>query len=157
MANYYWTRGLPARVVCVRCKIPLKKTKLSFANSYLLEIASGLEIWVHVLLSVLEPSMCRRPMFSPCLVFIGGAVYGSPQGQVSLPCWSSCGVTISFRSLNLSPNFSTRPPKLFLMCGCGSLHLFPLAAGRSLSEEGYARLRSPILCYDKQNTLKCQG
>lgn len=39
--------------------------------------------------------------------------------QVSWLRWSSCGVPIPSRSLNSSPNSSTRLPKLHLMSDCG--------------------------------------
>jgi hypothetical protein len=37
---------------------------------------------------------------------------------------------------------STKFPEFHLMLGCGSLPLFPLTAGWSLSEDSYARILS---------------
>ena len=65
------------------------------------------------------------------------------RAQVHCRCRSSCDI------LNLSGSFnpssllpSTRFPELPVMFGCGSLQLFPLASGGSLSEDSYARFLS---------------
>ena len=64
------------------------------------------------------------------------------QGSRVADCWSSFGIFIPSKFLNSSPNSSTRFPKLGIVFGCGSLHLFQSASGWSLSEDSYARLLS---------------
>jgi hypothetical protein len=66
----------------------------------------------------------------------------APKGPVSLILlvflWSPSSLWVP----QCFSNFSTRLPELHLMFGCGSLHLFTLAARWSLSEDSYARLLS---------------
>jgi hypothetical protein len=52
---------------------------------------------------------------------------------------------VEFLSVKPFPNSSTRLPELLLMFVCGSMHLFQEAAGKSLSEDSYARLLSGSL------------
>jgi hypothetical protein len=63
--------------------------------------------------------------------------------QVILLCRFSCGVLdLSRCPQSPPPHSSTSLPKLCLLFGYGSLHLFPSAAGWSLSGDSYARLLS---------------
>jgi hypothetical protein len=59
-----------------------------------------------------------------------------PRVQVSWLCWPSCRFSVLFAFFNPAPT------KLHLMFVCESLHLFPLAAGWSLSEDSYIRFLS---------------
>lgn len=75
----------------------------------------------------LHISLCmyRGRRSIPCM-FFGSSVSVSLCGP-RLILWFYCSVS---GSLNLSPHpSSTRFPKLCLMFGCGSLYLFPSAAG----------------------------
>jgi hypothetical protein len=88
--------------------------------------------------------MRRGPGSIPCM--LSGWWFGLHKpfrAQVHCRCRSSCDI------LNLSGSFnpssllpSTRFPELPVMFGCGSLQLFPLASGGSLSEDSYARFLS---------------
>ena len=85
--------------------------------------------------------MCGGPRSNLGYSLVGGSDSGSPQGSRLI---DSVGLLVEslsfFWSLNPSPNSSIRLPELHLMLGCGSLHLFPLAAGWSLLENSYAKL-----------------
>ena len=68
-----------------------------------------------------------------CAIYlVGGSVSGSPQGSRLV---DSVGLPVElypFRALSLSHDSFIRFPKLHLVFGSGSLHLFQSAAGRSL-------------------------
>jgi hypothetical protein len=66
----------------------------------------------------------------------------SPWVQVSWLCRSSCGVLDPSSLLTSTFKASTRLSELYLMFGCGSLHLFPSTAGWSLPGDTYARFPS---------------
>ena len=55
--------------------------------------------------------------------------------------WSSCGVPVLFRSLNLSPNSSTRLLELHLLFGCESASL-SIGCWVGLPGDSYARFLS---------------
>ena len=80
------------------------------------------------------------PVHGHSLVF--GSVSESPQKSRLVNSVSVSTETLSFSSLvMLLPTFADLL-ELHLMFGCGSLHLFPLTAGWSLSEDSYARILS---------------
>jgi hypothetical protein len=67
----------------------------------------------------------------------------APRGQVSLLCWSFCGVPIPFGACSPSPCSSMRVPKLCQLFPCGCLHWFESAAGWRT-----AMLDSFVLAYE---------
>jgi hypothetical protein len=71
-----------------------------------------------------------------------GSSHSETLGQGSWFCRFSCGVLDLSGSFNSSSCCSIGSPKLLLMFGCGSLHLFSSVAGCSLSDNSYARLPS---------------
>jgi len=90
----------------------------------------GLKTKLHICYTCAEALVL--PMLMLWLVVLS---LGAPKCQFSSLCWSSYGVPVLFGFLNLSLNSTSRFPKLHLIFSVGSLHLFPLAAGQSLSED----------------------
>ena len=83
---------------------------------------------------------------------VRSSVFGSPQGSRLV---DSVGLPVElypFRALSLSHDSFIRFPKLHLVFGSGSLHLFQSAAGRSLSEDSHAGLRGQ-LCLQAQQSI----
>lgn len=62
------------------------------------------------------------------------------QHQLTWTLGGSCRVPVLLRSLNPSPNSSTRHPKLYVWLG--SLQLSPLTSGWNFFEDSYASLQS---------------
>jgi hypothetical protein len=72
---------------------------------------------------------------------VGGSVSLSPYGPRMVDPVSVLDPSGSYSSSS-HPPFLQDSPKLHLMFGCGSLHLFPSVAGWSLSDDNWARHQS---------------
>ena len=83
--------------------------------------------------------MCRGPRSSPCMLFGWWfSLCEPPWAQVSWLCRFSCIVLDPSGSYNPSSPSSEEFPKLCLLFGCGSLHLFPLTPRGSLSDFSFS-------------------
>jgi hypothetical protein len=71
-----------------------------------------------------------------------GSVSGSPQVSRLVESVGLSVISLTSSGPSILPQLFHKTPKLHLMFGCRSLHVFPLATGWSLSEDSYAGLLS---------------
>lgn len=137
------------KVVCFPIETPLEKTTFSFASDYLLEITSGSGWGLYPLLSATGPPRvhsCANPLHATpvcmtsyvCPAVFRRTCFPDVLSSVCLLysfCIFSCRVS---QGSDLMEKSLLRPSVLeslavCILCGCGSLSIFPTATGGSFS------------------------